>query len=735
MKRSLLCILLAVLLAGCASAELPTGPDPGMTLPIFPDREEYRAHYDTGLVVGGSTQTAPAGASEGRISFREAFSGTPGKDHTDPEVYTFREFISGTTGLKWSPLTWETADDSYILGYTTTGFYDLVLNETGDGFTVLDEMALGKPRDVTAEYVGQFGIAQGDTARAWRLELNPAACWENGEKIDADTYIYSYQQLLDGKMMNRRADSVYAGEFAIVGAKDYLYGKAGWEQVGIVKEDPYRLVLITTAAVADPDFYVPYYLMDTYLVYKPLWESCKTFFDSKGNVVSRESGDIASVTTDYCTSLDTSISYGPYRLTYFELDKQIQLERNENWFGYHDDRHLGQYQTDRISCQVISGHSTAMLAFLSGDLDTIALQSEDMADFAGSPFLRYFPESYTTKLTFNTDAKALSQRGAQVLSNVYFRKAFSLAIDRTRFAAAYTSAGEPGYGILNSMYIFDPYTRSAYRHSPAAQNALVQLYNLQNFGDPGECYAAITGYDPAQAKGLMALAYEQCVKTGLYDGESPITLQLSVYQSDDLYIQMYHFLRDALEMACRGTGFEGKVQLTMAVDADYYATMESGLTDMIFSTWGGSAYDPYGVLYRCYCDAGVAEYPNQMEFGFDAGNVEVQLRVDGENRRASLQTWARWAASDPDVQIGGLAPFREYDAATRCKLYADLEFAYLSQYVVTPLYYRNAARLLSQKGDYPVSEYVDPVEFGGIRFYRYHYDDAAWERIKDTLQY
>jgi hypothetical protein len=55
--------------------------------------------------------------------------------------------------------------------------------------------------------------------------------------------------------------------------------------------------------------------------------------------------------------------------------------------------------------------------------------------------------------------------------------------------------------------------------------------------------------------------------------------------------------------------------------------------------------------------------------------------------------------------------------------------------VVTPLYYRNAARMVSQKGDYPIKTYVDPVEFGGIRFYSFHYDDTAWTRIKDMLTY
>ena len=733
MKKCKYWLLVCLLLAGCSQSPVPT--DPGVTLPIFPDREDYTAHYDASLVIGGSVTTGLASQSQNTVSFRAVWAGAPGKDYTDPAVYTMNTFLSGTSGMKWSPLTWETADDSYILGHTTTGFYDLALNREGNGFTIVDEMAVGLPKDVTEEYAGQFGILPGETARAWLLELNPAACWENGEAITADTYVYSYQQLLDGKMMNRRADSVYAGEFAIVGAKDYLYGKATWEQVGILKTGEYQLVLITTAPVRDPDFYVPYYLMDTYLVYQPLWEQCKTYFDKNGNTVAAGSDAVASITTNYATSLDTSISYGPYKLTYFELDKQITLERNESWFGYHDDRHQGQYQTDRISCQIISNHATALLAFLNGDLDSIGLQAQDMADFSGSPYLRYLPQSYTTKLTFNTSAKALSARGAQVLSNVYFRQAFSLAIDRTRFAAAYTSAGEPGYGILNHMYIYDPYTGATYRGSEGAKNALVRLYGLEEapFGGLEGAYRAITGYDPEKARGLMQLAYEQCVKQGLYDGESPITLQLSVYQAEDNLVQMFHFLQDAMALACKGTGFAGKITLQMAVDADYYATMESGLTDMIFSTWGGSSYDPYGVLYRCYCDAGAAEFPNQMEYGFDAGNVDVALVIDGETYRASLQTWARWVASD--TQIPGLRPFREYDAATRCKLYADLEFAYLSQYVVTPLYYRNSAQMLSQKGDYPTATYVDPVEFGGIRFYTYFYDDTAWNQIKSGLQY
>lgn len=729
-------LLVAVLFSGCSrQSQRPTLPRP--TLPTESAGGQYYADYASGRVRAGSVQLGYAENQSGSVVWEQSYPGKTGADYTDPAEYTFREHLSASAGLKWAPHTWETANDRYVLQYITAGFYDMVLDAQGKGVSFVSEMASAPPEDVTQAYVGSFGIGKGDTARAWKIALNPRACWENGVPINADTYLYSYQQLLDGRMMNRRADSLYAGEFSIVGAKDYLYGKCGWEDVGILKTGEQELVLITTAPIADPAFYVPYYLMSTFLVYEPLWEACKTCFDAAGKQVPADSPDVATVSTSYATSLETTISYGPYKLTYFELDKQITLERNENWYGYADGKHLGQYQTDRISCQIIDSHATALLAFLGGDLDTIRLQAADMSRYATSDAVRYQPESYTTKLSFNTDPEALSARGTGILADVHFRRALALAIDRTRFAASFTSAGVPGYGLLNDMYIYDPYTGGAYRRSTGAQNALVQLYGMdkETFGGLEQAYAAITGYDPELARALMQQSFDAAVAAGLYDGVSPIPLQLCVYQSEDLYVQMYHFLRDALEMACRGTDLEGKITLEMVVDADYYATMESGLTDMIFSTWGGSAYDPYGVLYQCYCDAGVAPTPNQMEYGFDASAVTVEMTLNGKQYAYTLQDWARWCSGENGVDMGDLAAFRAYDAETRCNIYANLEYAYLTQTVTTPLYYRNSAVLVSHKGDYPLRQYLDPVGFGGLRYYTYHYDDISWEKVKSGMQY
>ena len=748
MKKALALLLtlaLGLSIAGCSGEpEQSTGPYASHP-PLISNRGDYSVDYPSGTVVAGSWELVRRTESDGAVTYNHTYPGGNGKDYTDKNFYTFRDYIASTGGLKWAPHTWETKSDSYILNFTTTGFYSFVPNEELTGFTIVDEMAQGAPRDVTASYAGQFGIAAGETGKAWYIALNPNACWADGTPINADTYLYSYRELLDGKMMNRRADSLYAGNFAIVGAKAYLYGEADWSEVGILKSGEYGLVFITTAPIADPEFYVPYNLTSTYLVYEPLWEQCKTYFDKDGNKVSADSENIASVTTNYSTSLATSMSYGPYKLTYFEPDKQITLQRNSFWHGYSDGKHLGQYQADEISCQVIANGSTALLAFLKGDLDTVNLSSGDIDRYAASDHIRFIPQTYTTKLTFNTDAEALSQRGSQILSNPNFRRGFSLAIDRSRFSASYTSAGVPGYGLLNEMYIYDPYTNASYRSSDPAKNALVQLYGL-TFGSKGDyntlsdAYTAITGYDLELAQQYMQLAYDEAVASGLYDGKSKITLQLSVYQSEDTYVQMYHFLDAALRSACLNTGFEGKVSLKMVVDGDYYATMESGLTDMIFSTWGGSAYEPYSLMFNCYCDAGVREHPNQMEYGFDADSVSLTITLGKKDYTASLQAWARWCIGDEDATISApdgtsLDDFRTYDAYTRCAVYADMEFAYLSQVVTTPLYYRNDATLLSQKGHYPTKTYLNLVEFGGIAFYTFDYSDSEWEKVKGSLQY
>lgn len=807
------------------------------------ETEDQQYTTDGNTVYAGSVTTQEGEDGAGELNYN-LYKGEEGKDYTDEKVYTYNDYIAGTTNMKWGTVNWETNEDSYVLSKITSGFYNFYLNDTKDGWAIGCDLASELPVDVTSDYVGSYGIEEGDTAKAWKITLNPDACWEDGTPINADSYIYSYQQLLDPIMLNRRADSLYAGDFQIYGAKNYVYqgrtsfnalgetvedylanggdesqlyvdvtsfwnvtaedgsqyvsitdetpirdeavedenadeayvsGKYLYEtylapgapnadnaadyvgtmqayesdysfdNVGIFKTGDYEIVFVTTSPVASPDYYVPYNLSSTYLVYEDLWESCKTYFNSNGDQVDADSDDIASITTNYGTSAETTMSFGPYRLDYFELDKQITFTRNDNWFGYKDGKHTGMYQADNISCQVIAEQSTALLAFLNGEIDNVSLVASDMSTYGSSDYIRYTPQSYTTKLTFNTDLAKTTERGTQILTNLNFRKAFSYAIDRNTFAAAYTSAGTAGFGMLNNLYVYDPYTGATYRDSEGAKEALCSLYGMTwgedgDYEDLDEAYEAITGYDITYAQSLMQQAYDECVADGLYDGESNVEIELRVYQSDDVYVQMFNYLNSCLQAACEGTGFEGKVSMKMVVDADYYETNYSGGADMIFTTWGGATYSPWTVLYECYCDASDGS-GQQMEYGFDTSAINVVIDVDGATFTQPLQTWALWADGDVNTVLTSddgsvtLDAFADYSYDTEAEIYGKLEYALLSYYTTTPLYYRNSGSLVSQKGDYAVTQYIDLVEFGGIEYYTFDYDDTEWEAVKGSLTY
>lgn len=147
---------------------------------------EYKTDYATNSVNAGSITTVLGSSEGGEVSY-DYYKGVAGKDYSDPAFYTFNDYTSGTSNMKWSTHTWETADDSAILDYITRGFYGFELSDDLEGWAITCEMASELPVDVTSEYVGKYGIQEGDTAKAWKIKLNPNACWEDGTPINADT--------------------------------------------------------------------------------------------------------------------------------------------------------------------------------------------------------------------------------------------------------------------------------------------------------------------------------------------------------------------------------------------------------------------------------------------------------------------------------------------------------------------------------------------------------------------
>ena len=116
-------------------------------------------------------------------------------------------------------------------------------------------------------------------------------------------------------------------------------------------------------------------------------------------------------------------------------------------------------------------------------------------------------------------------------------------------------------------------------------------------------------------------------------------------------------------------------------------------------------------------------------------NAEV-ANLEEQKKGVMQKIFSREVRFKADDGSAELAAFASYDNETRADIFGRLEYAFLSFFTTTPMYYRNSASLVSQKGDYAISDYVDLIGFGGLAFYTYNYDDTQWaEVVKNGLTY
>lgn len=186
-------------------------------------------------------ETTTGGSSADETTTAETTTGAEVNPYAPEELtkdpngeYTYNVYTS-TFPTLWNVHDYETNTDSIITDYTSAGFYTFDYNETYDGYALVEDMAIGEPVDVTSQYVGEeWGIAEGDTAKAWKVTIRQDIKWQDGTPITAQNFVNSIELLLNPDANNYRADSVYNGSFQIVNAKNYFYqGKTVDEDNGL----------------------------------------------------------------------------------------------------------------------------------------------------------------------------------------------------------------------------------------------------------------------------------------------------------------------------------------------------------------------------------------------------------------------------------------------------------------------------------------------------------------------
>ena len=755
----------------------------------------------------------------------------PASAAEEPE-YTYHLSMAASP-INWNPHAWEMNNESELMGFIEMPLVDVTIAEDGVNFEWVFEGATDL-EDVTATYADREKWLTPDKdgnlpteKLIYKISLNPDAKWADGTPINADTYIYSMQQMLDPAMKNYRANSYFEGDTAIKNAKLYYnndkagqpiyemanatveaekfyvdltqdctffggpakdyydsasyhsyfvdaegvdvfekwakqegwievtdeikadlifmgaafgdpneedwkewcsvitgeYATTPWEDVGLLKADDYTLIYVNETPVSA--FYMKSMMTSNWIVYEPLYEAGK-----------KQVEDL--VTTDYGTSAETYMSAGPYKLATFEEDKQFILERNENWYGWTDGKHEGQYQPTKVIYDIIPEHATALMAFEKGDLDEIALTADDLVNYKMSDYLLKTDLTYTFRYIFATDLEkltALEQEAndgsnKKVLCYDDFRKAISLSMNRAQFCADCTTGYKPAYYLLNSLYYYDieNNTESQYRNTKAGRDAVLRLYGVEYgegkaYADDVAAYDSVNGYDIEQARALFQKVYEQAIADGNYTEGQKVHIRCeakaSAIAAEDTRQQEY--LNDYVAEATKGTGFEGLVDFEFLGNiANRYEDVALGKIEMIRGAWGGAAFYPFSTI-RVYCEP---DYMGGMtkiheSCGWDPTVETITIPLDGEEVTDTIQNWAK--AIQPAGKFGG----DEY-AETRLNILSYIETAVLGSYQCIPFGCECECTLFSKKIEYATEDYNIMYGYGGIRLMKFNYNDAEW---------
>lgn len=455
-------------------------------------------------------------------------------------------------------------------------------------------------------------------------------------------------------------------------------------------------------------------------------------------------------TTTYGTTVDTTFSYGPYRLDTLQTSKQMVFVRNENWWGWEKDSNgklvsytpfevdgakQKQYNATKVVIDVMEA-SSAKQSFEAGKLSEYSPTATELSSYTRSDSLYQVSETYTMSLFFNTNLSALKEmdkskgnKNSVVLTSTEFRKAFSLAIDRTEFVTA-TAAYTPAYAIMNDLYYYDIWNNpnSSYRASEPAMEAICNLYGVKwGEGTPyatlKDAYKSITGYNLTEAKTLMKNACDKLVSDGLYTKGEAITIKIAMSAGDissDLQSQIA-LLNKYINAAAADSGF-GTITLEAIGNLkDRYGDVPKGEYAVGYGAWGGAAFYPFR-NFQVYCDPNTYDINEAACWDPTSETLKIEFEYDGETFSDEM-TWQAWSGA-----LTGSGKYANADNEIKLRITAVMEEEFLGKYYRIPLAGTTAAFLLGRQVSYFTETYNIMYDFGGFRLLKFNYDDAEWDK-------
>ena len=512
---------------------------------------------------------------------------------------------------------------------------------------------------------------------------------------------------------------------------EYTYPEVAWETVGF-KTEGNAIILILEKALpllkedGSLSYQAAYNMASLPLVKKDLYEACKQ---------EPQAGSTLWTST-YNSSVETSASWGPYKLESFQAGKEYTLVRNENWYGYKDAKYAGQYQTDKIVCETIGEWNTAWVKFQAGEIDGIGIDVTIADEYKNSDRAYFTPDDFVASLQLQSSEDGLKGReeegyDKEILANVKFRKALSLAIDREDFAAKTTTSSLKGFGLFNSMHYYDVENGGVFRNTDEAKKVLCEVYGVE-YTDAtlDEAANSITGYDLVQARALVEEAYQEQLAAGKISATDKVKLTGGSGAINETVTRRFNYIFDAWTKLVEGTSLEGRLVFDEVKDfgTKWATDFRAGGYDICMGGWSGAAWDP-GYFLLAYLS------PDYMySTAWDTENTMMTFTMKGVGENGEDITETMGLLDWYDCLNGASGAKYDWSANAlpqekRLQLIAALEKQVLSVYYSVPLYNSYAASLLSYKVDYTTYTYNTFMGYGGIRYMTYNYNNYEWDKL------
>jgi oligopeptide transport system substrate-binding protein len=205
-----------------------------------------------------------------------------------------------------------------------------------------------------------------------------------------------------------------------------------------------------------------------------------------------------------------------------------------------------------------------------------------------------------------------------------------------------------------------------------------------------------------------------------------VEIEYAVASASAFITKTIDYLNSELEKVLTPVGLSGRVRIVESVPYGntWPQKIRGGESDTVLAGWTGGILNPFNTiqyytnpLYEPYCSR-----------WYNTDKVTLTLSVDEAPVTLTLKEWGE-ALNGTNVVKNGKGYNFGYGVVSdesRLSILSALEGKILSSYSYIPMLQDGSFYLLSQKVSYPTERYDPVLGYGGIKYLRYAFDDAAW---------